>query len=314
MDLTVIDEAGGRSEQVSLPDTIPVGRIVGRLVELLQLPLVGPDGQPLVYGFRHESSSRPIGEEETLAHAAVQANDVLRLVAKTSVLPLAPISARAAPLSPPVPLTHVYSSHAGLPPGHSPFPHGGFGRGAPGRGAVFAGAILALLGVGVGVVLATGVLSPGTRTQSVSVQVPAASAAPQTSTSVGPTQTERASAQGAIMSLLSGYQGDYSSHNIAGLASLFATTIRRHGLAGGGCTESHGRSSVLSDYRSQFEQGSGSYKLLGLSGSQIQLESKTRAHLDAHYQITPGGSGYVDFRFAELGGGWKISEVYAACG
>lgn len=58
------------------------GRIVGKLVDLLQLPSVGPDGQPLSYKFHHKQSGRQINDNETLADAGVHENDVLRLVAE----------------------------------------------------------------------------------------------------------------------------------------------------------------------------------------------------------------------------------------
>lgn len=82
MNLTVVDATGNKTEEVSVPDTAPVGRIVGKLVELLRLPAVGPDGQPLSYKFHHKQSGRQINDNETLAGAGVQENDVVRLVAE----------------------------------------------------------------------------------------------------------------------------------------------------------------------------------------------------------------------------------------
>lgn len=82
MDLTVIDATGNKTEQVSVPGTVAAGRIVGKLVELLRLPAVGPDGQPLSYKFHHKQSGRQINDNETLAGAGVGENDVLRLVAE----------------------------------------------------------------------------------------------------------------------------------------------------------------------------------------------------------------------------------------
>lgn len=82
MDLTVVDATGNKTEEVSVPDNIGAGRIVGRLVQLLQLPSMGPDGQPLSYKFHHKQSGRQINDNETLAQAGVRENDVLRLVAE----------------------------------------------------------------------------------------------------------------------------------------------------------------------------------------------------------------------------------------
>jgi WXG100 protein secretion system (Wss), protein YukD len=82
MDLTVIDATGNKTEQVTVPEGVAVGRIVGKLVELLHLPAVGPDGQPLSYKFHHKQSGRQINDGETLLSAGVRENDVLRLVAE----------------------------------------------------------------------------------------------------------------------------------------------------------------------------------------------------------------------------------------
>ncbi len=82
MDLTVVDATGNKTEEVSVPDGVAVGRIVGRLVELLQLPVIGPDGQPLSYKFHHKQSGRQVNDNETLVQAGVNEHDVLRLVAE----------------------------------------------------------------------------------------------------------------------------------------------------------------------------------------------------------------------------------------
>ena len=82
MDLTVVDATGAKTEEVSVPETVAAGRIIGKLVQMLQLPSVGPDGQPLSYKFHHKQSGRQINDNETLADAGVHDNDVLRLVAE----------------------------------------------------------------------------------------------------------------------------------------------------------------------------------------------------------------------------------------
>jgi hypothetical protein len=82
MDLTVVDATGNKTEEVTVPENVAAGRIVGKLVQLLQLPSVGPDGQPLSYKFHHKQSGRQIGDNDTLADAGVGENDVLRLVAE----------------------------------------------------------------------------------------------------------------------------------------------------------------------------------------------------------------------------------------
>ena len=82
MDIVVVDAAGNKTEEASVPPTVASGRIIARLVELMELPAVGPDGQPLSYKFHHKQSGRQIGDDETLEGAGVKDGDVLRLVAE----------------------------------------------------------------------------------------------------------------------------------------------------------------------------------------------------------------------------------------
>ena len=81
-DITVVvtDATGARSNEVEVPDDAPVGRILAKLVEVLDLPLIAPDGQPMSYKFHHAQSSRQLRDDRTLADADVNAGDTLRLV------------------------------------------------------------------------------------------------------------------------------------------------------------------------------------------------------------------------------------------
>jgi hypothetical protein len=176
---------------------------------------------------------------------------------------------------------------------------------------------LALVGllscVAVGVAFAAGAFSGGRKkpapVAALSASTPQRSPAPQDASS----GSEQASDREAIMSLLGSYQQTYSNHDVKGLEKLFTQDVRRHGLAKGGCRISEGVSSVLASYQSQFEAGSGHYSLVTFPERQIQIDSGTQAHLRGHYTITPGGGGYVDFKFSDEGGAWKINEVNAAC-
>lgn len=80
MDLTVIDETGARTRQVTVPDAVASGRIAAHLIQLLGLPGTGPDDEPLSYGFYHDRTGKQIDENETLAQADVREHDILRLV------------------------------------------------------------------------------------------------------------------------------------------------------------------------------------------------------------------------------------------
>jgi hypothetical protein len=82
VDIVVVDATGNKSEEATVPGNAASGRIIARLVELMELPSVGPDGQPLSYRFHHKQSGRQIGDEEALEAAGVRDGDVLRLVAE----------------------------------------------------------------------------------------------------------------------------------------------------------------------------------------------------------------------------------------
>ena len=82
MDVTVVDATGNKTEEASVPGDAAAGRIVARLVELMELPIAGPDGQPMSYKFHHKNSGRQIDDGQTLEAAGVKDGDVLRLVAE----------------------------------------------------------------------------------------------------------------------------------------------------------------------------------------------------------------------------------------
>jgi hypothetical protein len=82
--LTVIitDATGSKEQQATVPDDAPAIRLIARLIGILRLPLVGPDGQPLSYKFHHRASGRQLRDEDTLRAAGVSDGDQLRLVAE----------------------------------------------------------------------------------------------------------------------------------------------------------------------------------------------------------------------------------------
>lgn len=82
MDITVVDATGNKTEEATVPGNAASGRIVAKLVELMELPSLGPDGQPLSYKFHHKQTGRQVNDNETLEQAGVADGDVLRLVAE----------------------------------------------------------------------------------------------------------------------------------------------------------------------------------------------------------------------------------------
>lgn len=80
LDVIITDATGTKEQDASVPADAPAVRIIARLVQLMELPMSGPDGQPLAYKFHHRSSGRQLREDETLTAAGVATGDILRLV------------------------------------------------------------------------------------------------------------------------------------------------------------------------------------------------------------------------------------------
>lgn len=80
IDVVITDATGTREQEATVPANVPSVRLIAKLVELMHLPLTGPDGQPLSYKFHHRAGGRQLRDTETLADAGVNASDSLRLV------------------------------------------------------------------------------------------------------------------------------------------------------------------------------------------------------------------------------------------
>lgn len=78
--VTIVLPNGG-ARQAQVPDDVAVRELVAELAGLLKLPTVGPDGRPMGYRLDSKALGRELGEEETLASAAVPAEDRLVLTA-----------------------------------------------------------------------------------------------------------------------------------------------------------------------------------------------------------------------------------------
>ncbi len=75
----IIDATGNKEQKVGLPDDVKTGIIMVKLIEKINLPSVGPDGNPISYKFIHKLTGRQLLEAQTLAEAGVKNGDVLRL-------------------------------------------------------------------------------------------------------------------------------------------------------------------------------------------------------------------------------------------
>ena len=50
MDVTIVDATGNKTEEASVPDDAAAGRILARLIELMQLPMAGPTAAKISNG------------------------------------------------------------------------------------------------------------------------------------------------------------------------------------------------------------------------------------------------------------------------
>ena len=74
------DATGSKIETFEVPSEAPVGRLTIKLVEVLGLPVTGPDGLPISYKVQHIESGNQLQDEETLEESSVNKSDTLRLV------------------------------------------------------------------------------------------------------------------------------------------------------------------------------------------------------------------------------------------
>ena len=80
VNVTIIDATGNKSQNVTLPDDAPIGRIIGKLVQMMNLPVTDPGGGQMSYKFNHKQSGMQLVDEQTLIDAGVKDGDVLRLM------------------------------------------------------------------------------------------------------------------------------------------------------------------------------------------------------------------------------------------
>lgn len=75
----VLDATGNKRQEVELPDNAPVNRIIAVLLDKMNLPKNGPDGQPLSYKFHHKRTGKQLQDNQSLASIGAMDGDMLRL-------------------------------------------------------------------------------------------------------------------------------------------------------------------------------------------------------------------------------------------
>jgi hypothetical protein len=75
--VTFLDQTGSKSIEAVVSDTVTVQKILPSIISKMNLPIVGPDGQPMSYSLDHKQGGRRLHESETLVAARVNDGDHL---------------------------------------------------------------------------------------------------------------------------------------------------------------------------------------------------------------------------------------------
>ncbi len=75
--VTFLDQTGAKSVEAVIAPPVVVARIIPNLITKLNLPITGPDGQPMTYSLDHKEGGRRLREDETLLDAGVTDGDHL---------------------------------------------------------------------------------------------------------------------------------------------------------------------------------------------------------------------------------------------
>lgn len=76
----VWDATGNKKRTVEMPDDAPLQRILAVLIDRMNFPQYGPDGQLLSYKCQHRATGKQLLDTQTLAEVGVKNGDVLRLL------------------------------------------------------------------------------------------------------------------------------------------------------------------------------------------------------------------------------------------
>ena len=75
--ITFLDQTGAKSVDAVIAETVTVQRILPNIITKMNLPVMGPDGQPMSYSLDHKEGGKRLREDQTLPDANVQDGDHL---------------------------------------------------------------------------------------------------------------------------------------------------------------------------------------------------------------------------------------------
>ena len=69
--VTFLDQTGAKSVEAVIADAVLVKRILPSVITKMNLPVTGPDGNPLSYSLDHREGGKRLREDDTLPVAGV---------------------------------------------------------------------------------------------------------------------------------------------------------------------------------------------------------------------------------------------------
>ena len=75
--VTFLDQTGAKSVEAVIADSVTVKRILPNIITKMNLPVMGPDGQPMSYSLDHKEGGKRLHEEQTMVSATVHDGDHL---------------------------------------------------------------------------------------------------------------------------------------------------------------------------------------------------------------------------------------------
>jgi hypothetical protein len=75
--VTFLDQTGAKSVEAVVAESVSVRRILPNIITKMNLPVMGPDGQPMSYSLDHKEGGRRLQEDQTLPEARVADGDHL---------------------------------------------------------------------------------------------------------------------------------------------------------------------------------------------------------------------------------------------
>ena len=70
--VTFLDQTGAKSVEAVVSQTVTVARIIPSIITKMNLPVIGPDGQPMSYSLDHKEGGKRLNEHRTLVQSMVE--------------------------------------------------------------------------------------------------------------------------------------------------------------------------------------------------------------------------------------------------